>query len=59
MKNNILYETDTKYSPIYWKTEYTSKYCPLQYRKKMSLTNKTQNAIKQNAIKQITIPFSK
>lgn len=54
MKNNILYKTDTKYSPIYWKTEYTSKYCPLQVRKKMALINKTQNMIEQTMI-----PFSK
>ena len=50
MKNNILYKTDTKYSPIYWKTEYTSKYCPLQVRKKKFLII---------AMKQIQIPFSK
>ena len=49
MINNILYETDTKYSPIYWKTEYTSKYCPLQVRKKNFLII---------AMTQIRIPFS-
>ena len=53
MKNNILYDTDTKYSPIYWKTEYTAKYCPMKGRNMMDLINKTQNSIKQ-----IRIPFS-
>jgi hypothetical protein len=54
MINNILYKTETKYSAIYWKTEYTSEYCPLQDRKKMALIYKTNNTIKQ-----LRIPFSK
>lgn len=53
MKNNILYETDTKCLPIYWKTEYTYKYCPIKKRSMMALINKTQNSMKQ-----IKIPFS-
>ena len=53
MKNNILYTTDTKCSPIYWKTEYTAKYCPMKIRNTMTLINKTNNSIKQ-----IRIPFS-
>ena len=53
MKNNILYDTDTKCSPIYWKSEYTAKYCPMKVRITMDLINKTNNSIKQ-----IRIPFS-
>ena len=53
MINNILYKTETEYSAIYWKTEYKSKYCPLQYRKKMALIYK-----KNDTIKQLRIPFS-